>query len=359
MSVRRGVVIAVSACAGLAVVAGAFAAGRLTAPGPAIVVTSGAVVEESPAPAMVDVAVDSEVRTPWPVSFVPAADLGDVPATAVGYRLVRTGVSGRGLASGLAQVFGAPGDVVETADGWSTATTDGSGARLSVADDEALSWTYAQDAQDAKAGSPAGPLPTPKQARAVAEQQLAALGVRLDQVDWQVLRHADSVEVIAWQLADGTRTSLAWSVVVGPDQHVIAASGMGASLEALPAYDVVGAATAVARSAQAPWSSLGPVRVMTPGMRDAEADAEAVLPSPSVPAGSTLVVGATTETVIDAELQLAQYRQPDGSVLVLPAYLLTADDGTQWTTLAVGSSDVRFVPAPLPATGEDTTTVSP
>ena len=52
--------------------------------------------------------------------------------------------------------------------------------------------------------------------------------------------------------------------------------------------------------------------------------------------------------VTEAELGLAQFRQSDGDLLILPAYELTGDDGSRWSLIAVTSADVDFVDQPYP-----------
>ena len=52
--------------------------------------------------------------------------------------------------------------------------------------------------------------------------------------------------------------------------------------------------------------------------------------------------------VTEAELGLAAFAQPSGEVLILPAYLCTADDGSRWSLLAITDSYVRFQPPTSP-----------
>jgi hypothetical protein len=59
-------------------------------------------------------------------------------------------------------------------------------------------------------------------------------------------------------------------------------------------------------------------------------------------------------TVTGAELGLAQYWQPDGGLLILPAYRLAGEDGSSWSLLAVGDEYVAFVNQPYP-TSDSTT----
>ena len=74
-------------------------------------------------------------------------------------------------------------------------------------------------------------------------------------------------------------------------------------------------------------------------------------PAPSASPTSTrpvLAVPVAEVTVIDAELGLAQYWQPDGSVLMLPSYTVTGEDGSRWSVLAIDDSYVDFTDRPDP-----------
>jgi hypothetical protein len=53
--------------------------------------------------------------------------------------------------------------------------------------------------------------------------------------------------------------------------------------------------------------------------------------------------------VTQAELGLGQFWQPDGDLLILPAYQLTGDDGTRWSLIAITGDDVHFIDQPYPS----------
>ena len=128
-----------------------------------------------------------------------------------------------------------------------------------------------------------------------------------------------------------------------PSGAVVQASGFSAGLEEVPGYPVLGAASAIARSASQPWSLVGATPARAP---------EAVpspSPSPLTPlARPGISVPVTEVTVTDATLGLAQYWQPDGGMLMLPAYALSGDDGSSWSLLAVDEPYVQFVDQPYP-----------
>ena len=71
-------------------------------------------------------------------------------------------------------------------------------------------------------------------------------------------------------------------------------------------------------------------------------------PVPTVKGKPALVAGVQVLTADRAELGLAQFWQPDGSLLILPSYVITTNDDRKWTLLAVTNAyiDVRdMVPA--------------
>lgn len=328
--------------------------GRATAPGPDIVVAAAPVVEESPkiesmpigAPVDPSAAAAGGPRlhvVPSASSQRPVIDgvraLSDAPGTAAGYRVVRAGLDGSALASTLADVFGIFGTVVQYADSWLVGADDGSAPSLRVEDDASMSWAYS----DPLAASAAQHTAAPIQSRAsrLASALLGQVGVDPKDVDWQVERGDATTVVTAWQLVGGQRTQLGWRVVFGPGAAVVSATGFAAGLEELPDYATIGARTAVERATAPPWSELGPVQVTPP----------TATPSPSATpssaaTGRALTVAVPRVTVVDSRLGLAQYWQPDGQLLILPTYLLRADDGSEWALIAVANGYVDFVDEP-------------
>jgi hypothetical protein len=136
----------------------------------------------------------------------------------------------------------------------------------------------------------------------------------------------------------------------GINGEVTNASGFSAGLEEVPGYPVVGASTAVRRAALPTWAAIGPTPIPASTSDEgaaaspAAASAGALAPNGRVP----LRVTMSDILVTEAELGLAQFRQPDGDLLILPAYELTGDDGSRWSLIAVTSADVDFVDQPYP-----------
>ena len=356
----RAVVLGLLAAAVLvAAVAGAFVVGRQTAPGPRIVVAPGPVVEESPAASSLPVSgvVPSNgptrpslqvptVSSPSPAIFSPAVDLADTPGVASGYRLTRGQVDCDSFARSLAGTFGVTGDVGRTLTGWQVGDpSDAASSSLVVTDNPLVTWQFADRA--AAADSSVGVAVPAQQALEVATALLGSLGVDVAAVDMQVDRFADRTRVTAWQKVNGARTQLSWTVGLGRAGAVVSASGFAAGLVEIPGYPVVGAATAVRRASLPTWAVLGP-RTLDAAQSSAEPTPSA-RPTLNASGRPALRVPMSDVVVTGAELALAQFWQRDGDLLILPAYRLTGDDGSQWSLIAVTGDDVSFIDVPYPS----------
>ena len=399
---------------------GGVVLGRTTAPGPAVVVAPGPVVEASPEAEPIPVglpaspstdASDASATVPdllvaadsvgAPAVVLTAGDgLADAPTTASGYRIVNEGISGGQVAAVLAAAFGAAGTPTQASGTWTVGSP--SGPRLVVQDDPLVSWEFVDDTPTATPAT--GPTLDAGPAIELATTVLGSIGVDTASVDWQVDRYADLTQVTAWQTVAGARTSLAWQIGFAPDGAIMRAYGFSAGLHEVPGYPVVGARTAVVRSGQAGWNALVPRLISTgvtepqdaaspsavpttspgpavgllsptpePSSTQPEDTFGSFVPSPSpstatpvepsllpslLPSASPLVpdpdpsprpsvsVPVTAVTADSAELGVAQYWQADGSLLILPAYVVTGADGSRWSVLAVDSSYVAFVETP-------------
>lgn len=329
--------------------------GRASAPGPDIIVTSEPVVEESAAVEPMPVgtlpmpessaAADANQSDPSGTSDVPPAILSAAPGLpdtatlASGYRLVNAGISGAQVAGVLAAALGAPGLPVEEDGSWVVGAPGG--PMLTVTDDPLFTWTF--EDTGALASPAIGEQLEPATAIELTSALLGSIGVDVASVDWQVDRYFGRTAVTAWQLVSGQRTELGWQVALDPSGAVVQASGFSAGLEEVPGYPVLGAASAIARSASQPWSLVG---ASPAGVPEAAASPSA---SPLTPlARPGISVPVSEVTVTEATLGLAQYWQPDGGMLMLPSYALSGDDGSRWSLLAVEEPYVQFVDQPYP-----------
>lgn len=341
---------------------------------------AGAALADSEAAMATDKAM---IYPGWGTTLLPAPDLANEPGTAAGYRLVSDGIDGAALTELLADTFAVVGPVREEEyGGWTAGTADG--PSVWVGTDAMVSWSYwnpdiqtwdcavvepmpADDEAGAVGDSepivpeeclPDAPPPGTRDAVREAKKLLAGLGVT-DQpavdtsLEWEASSDDWSTWVTAWQLVEGQRTQLSWSFSFTAE-GLMSANGFAAGLEQVPAYPIVGARTAVLRSSDPKYAAFGPTPLDGGGVypmaeaRDTDAAAGSVTADATtdVPAGDPDKVQLWWDpaVVTGAEPTLAQYWQPDGTLLVLPAYrLTTASDRGTWAVIAVADGALEFV----------------
>ena len=187
-----------------------------------------------------------------------------------------------------------------------------------------------------------------------ARKILGTLGVSEQSVDgidveWETGGDDYTTWVTAWQRVDGQRTQLSWSFTFTGEQ-VAWANGFAAGLEQVPSYPIVGARTAVTRSSEPKFSALGPtpldygvVMPMAEARDDATVSSETAATAP-VGDPRRVQVWWDPMVAVSAERALAQYWQPDGTLLILPAYrVTTAEDRGTWAIIAVAETAIDFI----------------
>lgn len=323
----------------------------------------------------------------WPgygASMLPGPDLTDEPGTAPGYRLDAEGIDLETLARQLAAAFGVAGEPAKQDYGWTVGGTDGTAPSIWIGDDAMVSWSYSDptvNPWECSGGAVIEPQPAPADGSATssagsepescepsepplserdavrqARKILSTLGVSDQPVDgidveWESGSDDFTTWVTAWQRVDGQRTQLSWSFTFA-GETVAWASGFAAGLEQVPSYPIVGARTAVTRTSDPRFTAFGPtpldfgIAVPMAEARDDAGVASDESAASSVPQGDPRRVQVWWDpmTATSAELSLAQYWQPDGTLLILPAYrVTTADDRGTWAIIAVAQTAVEFV----------------
>ena len=312
----------------------------------------------------------------WPgfnTVFTPGKGLPNKSGTASGYTVDDTGIDRAALAAELAGIFGVAGEPVKNDYGWSVGPTDGSTPTIYVNDDSSASWSYSNpsaygnpipmpadaavssDMSGSSSGAVAGsegsaptvsPAPSKKDAQAWATDILTRLGVPLDQVDWQFDVYDPFTTATAWLTIKGERTQLQWSVTFFGEGEIASAYGFAAGLVEIPGYAIIGVKDAIARLSQPGWSALQPSMIsngdVTIAYEDQPATQPTMPPNPTYLGRPALGVTITVATITKSELGLAQYWQPDGTILLLPAYLISDKDDHQWSMLAVDDAYVAF-----------------
>lgn len=345
--------------------------------------------ETAGASAALDIPIGKDMIYPgYGTTLIPAADLPNETGTAAGYRLVDTDVDREALAALLGTTFGVEGTPKEQEYGtWSVGADDG--PSLWVGNDTMVSWSYwnpaiqtwdcrvvepmqvdgdsggsasGPDAAAPEECLPATPPPSSRDALKQARALLSGIGVTSDPafdtgLEWDNNSDNWTTWVTAWQVVEGKRTQLSWSFSFTGD-GLMSANGIAAGLEQVPAYPIVGARTAVLRSSDPKYAALGP-NLLGGGvypMAEASGGAGSAAAESSgagttgaqaqVPEGdpATVQVWWDPAVAVSAELTLVQYWQPDGTLLILPAYAITtADDRGTWAIIAVADSALNFI----------------
>lgn len=207
------------------------------------------------------------------------------------------------------------------------------------------------------------PPPSDSQAKDIVSGLLTSIGVDTSTLDWDINHDDYTSSVIAWQLLNGSRTTQSWSVTLAGKGEVMWAGGFAAGLETLPDYPIVGAKTAALRSNETKWSTLGPVQIggdqviplgaatamdslagsgAAAGGGAAESGTGAAKSSANSGTAPSLEVTINSVEVTDAKLGVTQVWQPDGSLLLVPAWVYTGSDGSTWSMVAVADDYVSF-----------------
>jgi hypothetical protein len=336
--------------------------------------------------------------------FAAGADVSaESTGTASGYLLSAQGVDRAALAQRLATEFGVAG--TPQTDEWGNVTvgvTDGSGPSIWIGGDALAAWSYynpsndpwrncvyevpvsepldpgvssdsrgggsASTSSDVAAPEPAPspassgsgdsakpspalcdslPMPDRDRSERTARTLLAGVGVPADAVAWDVSASSPLLSVSATQLVDGMRSALTWSVLFA-DGGVYSAYGSAAGLQEYPGYPVVSPREAIERTSDPRWRALSPTMVWSdPSAPIAAgaakgADSTAPKPAPLKDGRPAVQVPISTVTLSGGELALAQYWQNDGTVLLLPAYNFTDEQGNTWSVIAVTEDSVDF-----------------
>lgn len=330
----------------------------------------------------------------WGSTFTADPTLPNEPGTAAGYRLVSDGVNPVALARQLAAAFGVQGEPREQDGSVIVGPDDGSGPMIWVSSDSLVSWSYsdptqnpydcgvvpepmpAESAPDSSSGDAVSGAPATKECKPAdkpmsqqdavraARKLLASAGVTEDpaagiDIEWEAGSDDYTAWATAWQRVNGNRTQLSWNFTFGA-KAPLWASGFAAGLEQVPAYPIVGAYAAVMRSQDPRYAAFGPTPLDFGGVMPmaetrggaVSSDSGAVSGDPAPtpkPTGDPTKVQLWWDpiTVTGAEPTLAQYWQPDGTLLLLPAYkLTTADDRGTWAVIAVGDSAIDWIEPP-------------
>jgi hypothetical protein len=151
-------------------------------------------------------------------------------------------------------------------------------------------------------------------------------------------RTAEARPVVA-----GQRIDQAWSVEVA-EGGIASANGAAADLVGMGEYPVVSEQEGFERLSDPRFG--GAATILPIAARQQAPATEPWVPPtapPATPSSGTALSWPVHEvSIVSARLGLASQWQPDGSVLVVPAYEFTDADGGAWSVIAVADSKLNF-----------------
>jgi hypothetical protein len=283
-----------------------------------------------------------------------ASGLSTSEGTAPAYGFDARAASNSETVAALAAALGVAG-TPELKDGsWSVGPQDGTASSLWVSLDGILSFSYSdptinpwQCTDGAETCEPpTGDLPGENEAIDALRSLLVSAGRDPAAFEFtsQTYEGAVTRSAQAWPVVDGQRIDQSWTVEVTRD-GIVSAYGALADLVELGDYLLVSEQVAFERLSD---PRFGAAMTNLPiALREQAVDGgtEWVPPTepPAAPtAGTSLAWPVNDVEIVGARLGLASQWQPDGSVLVVPAYEFTDAAGGTWSVIAVADSELDF-----------------
>ncbi|MGR0219633.1 hypothetical protein [Agromyces sp. ZXT2-6] len=285
-----------------------------------------------------------------------ASGLSTEDGTAAAYGFDARAASTADTVADLAAALGVEGTPQLVDGSWTVGPQDGTGPTLGVSLDGTLGFWYSdprlnpwecevEPDSGAEACEPSGDLPSEQAAVDALRSLLASTGrdpggYEFTSETWEgaVTRPAQG-----WPVVDGQRVDQAWSIELA-DEGMVSASGALAELVELGEYPVVSEQEAFERLSDPRFGAQ--MTIMPAAVRDEAVTTEEWVPPtepPAAPSPGTSVSWPVNDVeIVEARLGLASQWQPDGSVLVVPAYEFTDADGGTWSVIAVADSKLDF-----------------
>ena len=300
----------------------------------------------------------SDLIYPYPYGYgrneFSASGLSTSAGSAPAYAFDARAASDTDTVAALAAALGVEG-TPELKDGaWTVGPQDGTAPSLWVSLDGTLSFSYSdatinpwQCADGAETcAPPTGDLPSEEAAIDALRSLLVSTGHDPAAFEFTSETYEGAVtrSAQAWPVIDGQRIDQAWTVELSKD-GMVSAYGALADLVPLGDYPVVSEQEAFERLSD---PRFGAAMTNLPiALRDqpVAATSEWVPPTepPAAPtSGTSLAWPVNDVEIVDARLGLASQWQPDGSVLVVPAYEFTDADGGTWSVIAVAEAKLDF-----------------
>lgn len=282
-----------------------------------------------------------------------ASGLSTEEGSAVAYGFDARAASDAETVAALAAALGVAGTPELKDGGWAVGPQDGTAASLWVGLDGTLSFSYWdpqrnpwQCAPDATVCEPTGTPPGEDAAIEALRSLIASTGRDPGAFEFasEVYEGSPTRTAQAWPLVDGQRTDQGWYLELAED-GVVNASGSLAGVVRLGEYPIVSEQEAFERLSDPRFGAQ--LTAVPFAMREAQADqpVEWVPPTepPATPADGTALSWPVNDVeIVDARLGLATHWQPDGSVLLVPAYEFTDAAGGTWSVIAVADAKLDF-----------------
>ncbi|GAA1764041.1 hypothetical protein [Agromyces humatus] len=281
-----------------------------------------------------------------------SSGLDSAEGTAQAYTFDAYAASTQDTVAALAAALGIVSPV-ELRDGsWIAGPPDFSGPYLSVGLNGTLSFYFQNPhinpwlcVEGAEVCEPTGTTPTEAAAIDALRSLVVAAGLDPAAFEFtsQVWEGSTTRWAEAWPVVVGQRIDQGWSLEIAED-GVINAYGSLAPIVPLGEYPVVSEQAAFERLSDPRFGAL--MGSMPFAARASDTPAEEWVPPtepPATPAeGTSLSWPVNDVEIVSARLGLASEWQPDGSVLVIPAYEFTDADGGTWSVIAVADSMLDF-----------------
>ncbi|MGW9631036.1 hypothetical protein ACWGST_10060 [Agromyces sp. NPDC055520] len=304
-----------------------------------------------------------------------ASGLATAESRAPAYAYDARAASNTETVAALAGALGVEGAPVLQNGGWTVGPQDGTGATLYVGLDGTLGFSYSDsrinpwmctatvepvpavpdattDGPTIMPGVPMCETPTadiPSEGAAIDAMRsiITAAGRDADAFEYasETWEGAVTRTAQAWPVVDGQRIDQSWSVEL-TNEGIVNAYGTLADLVTLGQYDVVSEQEGFERLSDPRFGAQ--MTAMPFAAADVRADAmvEEWVPPTEPPAtptkGSAVSWPVNDVKIVSARLGLSTQWQPDGSVVVVPAYEFTDANGGTWSVIAVADTMLDF-----------------
>lgn len=297
----------------------------------------------------------SDMMYPWGFgrNVFSSSGLSTAEGAAAAYSYDARAASNAETVAALGAALGIEGTPVLKDGSWQLGPQDGSAPYLSVSLDGTLSFYYNDPlinpwlcADGAETCAPPTDLPSAEAAIEALRSLIASVGRDPESFEYtaETWEGAFTRPAQAWPVVNGQRLDQSWNLEL-TTSGVVSASGSLADIVSLGDYPIVSEQEAFERLSDPRFGAQ--MTAMPIAFREAQASTSTEWVPPTEPpatpaAGTTVSWPVNTVDIVSARLGLSSQWQPDGSVLVVPAYEFTDADGGTWSVIAVADSMLDF-----------------